>query len=913
MPTRKRPGLVSFLLLLGAGLLVYGKALSAGFLNFDDNLYFGPDNPEFQSGLGAVFDPSRPIANAWLPVSHLSLWLDFAVTRETGSAFWPHLHSLLVHVVAAWALARLCARLSLPVWPATGVALVFALHPALAESVAWVSGRKDLLSGLFTFLCLSSVLEHAQHGGRWRLLWAGLLALLALHSKGTAVVLVLMAPLVLRLNRLPLGPAAWLVATLAIASGVHHATVAAAQGTMQSAVGGRLLGVPGAFLHYFATIFWPASLNVLYPEALTLEVFRARLVAGSLALLGAGVLVAFCLTRERLRPCGFGLLLAFAALLPFNTAWPASAIAAADRYLYLAVPWVAFALLGPLPARTAFPLAAALSALLGPSCAQRAQAFRSSEALWEASLRAAPRNAVASVNLALAISGKDRDRARRLAEQARADARHPTHELSAVELLRELAWQAGRLQEACRAADDVVAICQRLEGDAVRQRHVQAGLRAIELHEGSGKQGEARQRLAALRASFPHSAAVLVYATMQDVVDALGEGRRLPQDHPVARRARADLERLLAAEPGFAPAWIALAGLERAQGNLMAARRAYERARRLAPRDPQVYLGWADLLLEQELYREAREILDQGRAAGAHDPNLLARLGQAIVGSGGNLAEAERIYESYLQIRNDDRAVRRLLAEVVAVRTLPRLAQAEVLELEQAARRIRELEPTHPRADHIQAAALHRRRDFGGAVALIERAREKLPADADLRRFHAEALRDRGYQLLLQDPRSEEALDLLRRFVDLAPAEVPTEAARTALQSAWQRVEREGVAAFRSGDRALAERCFRLCLRLLPEEGFAHHQLGLVLFGQGGDQLGPALQSFRDAEAALRKAGADPGLPILYQVMCLRQLERIDEARAKAEAYLAEVGETEDEARAETLRRLRAELARVGR
>ena len=37
--------------------------------HFDDNFYFGPDNPEFRDGLAAVLDPSRPIANAYLPVA----------------------------------------------------------------------------------------------------------------------------------------------------------------------------------------------------------------------------------------------------------------------------------------------------------------------------------------------------------------------------------------------------------------------------------------------------------------------------------------------------------------------------------------------------------------------------------------------------------------------------------------------------------------------------------------------------------------------------------------------------------------------------------------------------------------------------------------------------------------------------
>ena len=40
-------------------------------------------------------------------------------------------------------------RMTAAVWPSAFVAAVFALHPLHVESVAWMSERKDVLSGFF--------------------------------------------------------------------------------------------------------------------------------------------------------------------------------------------------------------------------------------------------------------------------------------------------------------------------------------------------------------------------------------------------------------------------------------------------------------------------------------------------------------------------------------------------------------------------------------------------------------------------------------------------------------------------------------------------------------------------------------------------------------------------------------------
>ena len=52
-------------------------------------------------------------------------------------------------------------------WPSLLVAVLFGLHPLRAESVAWISERKDVLSGLFFLLTLWAYAAYANHSRSW--------------------------------------------------------------------------------------------------------------------------------------------------------------------------------------------------------------------------------------------------------------------------------------------------------------------------------------------------------------------------------------------------------------------------------------------------------------------------------------------------------------------------------------------------------------------------------------------------------------------------------------------------------------------------------------------------------------------------------------------------------------------------
>ena len=65
-----------------------------------------------------------------------------------------HLTNVLLHAATAILLFLVLWRMTGESWPSALVAAIFAVHPLHVESVAWVTERKDVLSGLFFMLTL---------------------------------------------------------------------------------------------------------------------------------------------------------------------------------------------------------------------------------------------------------------------------------------------------------------------------------------------------------------------------------------------------------------------------------------------------------------------------------------------------------------------------------------------------------------------------------------------------------------------------------------------------------------------------------------------------------------------------------------------------------------------------------------
>src|SRR4029077_8143475 len=126
------------------------------------------------------------IMGHWTPVTWLTHGLDYAVWGMNPLGY--HLGNLLLHagnVALVYALALRLLGTALPRAELTArrlgagvTALLFGLHPLRAESVAWITERRDVLAALFFLLALLAWLRFA--GERRRGLYLASLGLFAL-------------------------------------------------------------------------------------------------------------------------------------------------------------------------------------------------------------------------------------------------------------------------------------------------------------------------------------------------------------------------------------------------------------------------------------------------------------------------------------------------------------------------------------------------------------------------------------------------------------------------------------------------------------------------------------------------------------------------------------------------------------
>ncbi|HVS11286.1 MAG TPA: tetratricopeptide repeat protein [Planctomycetota bacterium] len=168
-------------LILASGFAAFAPALRAGFVNWDDGRTL-LENPSFR-GLGPAHLQWMATTGRMGHYQPLS-WLSLAVDHELWGLGAPphpeaagyHATSVALHALAAVAFFFVAFRLLATARARAGrrdpparlalaaalASLVFALHPLRVESVAWVTERRDVLSGLFFVLALGAWLGWAR-------------------------------------------------------------------------------------------------------------------------------------------------------------------------------------------------------------------------------------------------------------------------------------------------------------------------------------------------------------------------------------------------------------------------------------------------------------------------------------------------------------------------------------------------------------------------------------------------------------------------------------------------------------------------------------------------------------------------------------------------------------------------------
>ena len=139
-------------------VLAYWPALTGKFVWDDDSWTTNISGLLSNiSGLRSIW--CQPTAlDQYYPLTGTTFWLDYHLW-----GFWTlpyHVENLLLHILAALLFWGLLRRLQVPgAWLAGAI---FALHPVMVESVAWITERKNVLSMVFYLGALLAYLRYAR-------------------------------------------------------------------------------------------------------------------------------------------------------------------------------------------------------------------------------------------------------------------------------------------------------------------------------------------------------------------------------------------------------------------------------------------------------------------------------------------------------------------------------------------------------------------------------------------------------------------------------------------------------------------------------------------------------------------------------------------------------------------------------
>ena len=441
-------------LLLAVGL-VFGQTIRHEFVGFDDDRYVY-DNPQVSCGLSAegicwAFTHSH-VTN-WHPLTWISLMLDCQLYGLSPGGY--HLTNVLLHATTAVFLFLVLRAMTGRLWPSALAAALFAVHPLRVESVAWVTERKDVLSGLFFVLTLWAYLGYVRH--RFSLL--RYLAVMMVFSLGLmAKPMLVTLPLVLllldywplrrmsdspRLDptlpqgdggtfargatfpkadlgrfsfpwRLVLEKVPWLalvlISCVLTVWAQHEALVSIERLPLWWRLGNALTSC----LAYVGQFFYPAGLAVYYPH-MGLELAIGKVIAAVLVLLGITGAALVC--RRRCPYWFVGWFWYLVMLVPVIGLVQVGAQTMADRYTYLpqiglcmALVWGGADVCQSWPYRRgAFGIASALLLAILLGCAWRQTSFWcDNETLWTHTLACTMGNSVAHYNMGVDLAHQGR-------------------------------------------------------------------------------------------------------------------------------------------------------------------------------------------------------------------------------------------------------------------------------------------------------------------------------------------------------------------------------------------------------------------------------------------------------------------------------------------------------------------------
>ncbi|UCE62831.1 MAG: tetratricopeptide repeat protein [Nitrospirota bacterium] len=419
-------------LLLLITIVAYVPAIDGGFVWDDDSYVTENQNLRSLQGLYRIWFEIGAVPQ-YYPMVHSTFWVEYHLWELDPLGY--HLVNVILHGLNAILVWLVLTRLSVPgAWLA---AAVFALHPVHVESVAWITERKNVLSGFFylssllaylRFLSLgntesgghdSATLESNTYVVPWRFyVLALLLYFCALLSKTVTCTLPAVILLLLWWKRdrlqwrdfVPLIPFFVLGVALGLTTVWMEQNVVGAQGEEWTSLSilDRFLIAGRVLWFYVGKLLWPSTLTFSYPRwHIDAHVWWEYFFPLSVAL----VLAVLWYLRKQIGKAPLAAVLFFmgtlAPALGFIDVFPMQFSFVADHFQYLAsigliALFVALLWSGLeqyLPRRLGYTVGVVLLVVLATLVWRQGYIYKNLETLWRDTITKNPSSWMAHTNL----------------------------------------------------------------------------------------------------------------------------------------------------------------------------------------------------------------------------------------------------------------------------------------------------------------------------------------------------------------------------------------------------------------------------------------------------------------------------------------------------------------------------------
>lgn len=346
------------LIIVLLNVLIYGRTYKFEFTNYDDDRLIVMQEKflsDFKNVVEAfkrdVFNNADRKVIFYRPILSISFIINYKIFGLNASAF--HLMNLAIHVINSILVFFILTLLFNNNSFSLIGAMIFSVHPVQVESVAWLSGRNDLLLGLFTILMLIFYLYSHKKNRASHYLLSVFFFLIAMFTKEPAVfffLLIVLYDIIFQFNNIidllktQLKKYLVYIGAILFYLLVRYSTFGYLLGSQKlysnSSIFEHVLNSPLVIGTYLQLLALPINLNVLHPIP-SIKMWGGFAIILSTIVITSLIVIAVLFIKRK-KYLSFGILFVLISLIPASNILP-TPIPILEHRLY--VPMIGFSVM----------------------------------------------------------------------------------------------------------------------------------------------------------------------------------------------------------------------------------------------------------------------------------------------------------------------------------------------------------------------------------------------------------------------------------------------------------------------------------------------------------------------------------------------------------------------------------------